>query len=113
MTTTKPAAILRVESPPGPLSSRGVTVTVACPTRETAVPHLLRSHHPAGRSVEVEALVTLAAMRHGAECRACDPGDARRRGLPWLRAHVGRLVGKAVVGQFASRRPAIASSVQP
>jgi len=55
-----PRAEVRVQSPPGP-SSRGVTITVRCPAATTRLPHVLRSAHPAGRSVEIEAVVTIAA----------------------------------------------------
>ena len=104
--TAKPAAEIRVWSPPGP-PSRGVTVTVACPTRTPRLFHVLRSREPAGRSVEVEMLVTLAAIRHRDSCRACDLDGVHAKGANHLRAHLERIVRGAVeraVGATARHR---------
>ena len=97
-----PPASVRVWSPPGP-PSRGVTVTVACPTRTTRLPHLLGSDDPAARSVQVEVLVTLAAFRHADRCGACDLEPVHVR----FRPHGGRLmdadfVTLALVGIIAA-----------
>ncbi len=94
MTTSVPAASVRVWSPPQ-RPSRAVVVTVSCPARSTRLPHLLRSDDASGRSTEIEAVVTLAALRHRERCAACDPEPVHAKGARWLRPVVERLARNA------------------
>ncbi len=106
MTTSVPAASVRVWSPPQ-RPSRAVLVTVSCPARSTRLPHLLRSDDASGRSTEIEAVVTLAALRHREGCAACNLEPVHAKGARWLRPAVERIARNAAeraVGRVARDR---------